>query len=124
METLRRSRGLVVGTLAALAIVLTVGAPGPARAMGGHGFGGAHQGGGSVHQGFHGHHGFEGHHGFDRGGHFRSRFGFVPIYPYYGYYPPAYGYQAPTYWYYCPSYGAYYPDVTACPDAWVTVPAP
>jgi hypothetical protein len=55
--------------------------------------------------------------------HGRFGFGFVPVFPYYGYYPPAYGYEAPGYWYYCPSYGAYYPSVTSCPETWVPVPA-
>jgi hypothetical protein len=101
--------------VAALAIALAVNAPSQAD---GRGFGDGHPGGFGVH------HGFDGHRDFDRGVHGRFLFGFgVPVYPYYGYYPPAYGYQAPTYWYYCRSYGAYYPSVTSCPEAWVPVPA-
>ena len=113
---------------AALAIVLAVNGPSQAQAMGGHGFGGGHAGGAAEHHGFDGQHGFDGHHGFD-GRHFdhdRFRFGFGPVFPYYGY--PYYGdypsaSDTPAYWYYCPSYGAYYPNVSSCPDAWVPVPA-
>jgi hypothetical protein len=115
MDKLKRPRKLAFMALAALAIVLAVPGPSQARAMGGHGFGGGHSGGSGMQ------HGFDGHHDFDRGGH--RRFGFGPVFPYYGYYPPGYGYQAPAYWYYCPSYGAYYPSVESCPDAWVPVPA-
>jgi len=123
VEKLKDLRRLVLVAIASLAIVLAVGAPSQARGMDGHGFGDGHPGGVDMHQGFDGHHGVDGHHGFDRG-HDRFRFGFgVPVYPYYGYYPPAYGYQAPTYWYWCPSYGAYYPNVTSCPEAWEPVPA-
>ena len=88
--------------VAALAMVLAVTAPSQAAGVGGHGSGGGHPGEGA-------HDGFEGRH-FDR------RFGFGPVYPYYGYD------DAPDYWYYCPSYGAYYPSVTSCPEAWVPVP--
>jgi hypothetical protein len=80
MNTMRRSKKLAVVTLVVLAMVLVVSAPSHARGMGGHGFGGGHHGGGFVHHGFGGHPGFHG------------GFGFGPIYPYYGYYPPAYGY--------------------------------
>ena len=128
MDKLIRPKRIAFLPLAALAIVLTVSAPSQARDMGSHGVGGGHLGGAAVHHGFQGghhldgNHGFEGHH-FD-GHHFggaHGRFGFAPVYPYYG---PYYGYdEAPTYWYYCPSYGAYYPNVTSCPEAWVTVPA-
>jgi len=103
MEGLRKP---VFVALAALAIVLAVGAPNQARATGEHTFRAGHPGGSSTQ------HGFDGHHDFDRGGH--RRFGFGPVFPYYGYYPPIYGYQAPAYWYYCPSYGAYYPSVASC----------
>ena len=115
MDKVKRPRKLAFMALAALAIVLAVTAPSQARAMGGHSFGDGHSGGSGMQ------HGFDGHHDFDRGGH--RRFGFGPIFPYYGYYPPVYGYQAPAYWYYCPSYGAYYPSVASCPEAWVPVPA-
>ena len=109
--------------LAALAIVLAVNAPSQAAmGGGGHGFEGGHPGGAGEHHGFDGHHDFDGRH-FD---HDRFRFGFGPVFPYYGYpyygdYPPAS--ETPAYWYYCPSYGAYYPNVVSCPDAWVPVPA-
>jgi hypothetical protein len=111
VDKLRRARRLVFVAIAALAIVLAVNAPSQARGMAGHGSGGGHPGGAF------GHHGFDGHHGFHGG------FGFGPVYPYYGYYPPAYGYAAPSYWYYCRSYGAYYPSVGSCPEEWVPVPA-
>lgn len=103
----------------ALTILTLTATPAFARGSGGGfhgGMGAFHDGGGSSMQ-----HGFDGHHDFDRGGH--RRFGFGPVFPYYGYYPPVYGYQAPAYWYYCPSYGAYYPSVASCPEAWVPVPA-
>src|SRR6266851_656246 len=100
MNKLTRSKKLAFVTLATLAIVLAVNAPSQAREMAGHGFGGGHPGGPGVHQSFGGHQGFNGHRGFDRGGHGRFRFGFAPVYPYYGYYPPIYGYEAPAYWYY------------------------
>ena len=112
--------------IAALAIVLAISLPSQARGAGGHGFGGGHPGGAIGHGGFDGHHGFDGHRGFD-GHHFdHRRFGFAPVFPFYGYfpyYPPAYGSEAPAYWYYCPSAGAYYPNVQSCPEAWVPVPA-
>jgi hypothetical protein len=120
MDKLRSAKQLASRALAALAIVIAVvSSPSQAGAMVGHG--GGHSGGGGMHQGFDGHHGFDGRHDFDRGGH--RRFGFGPVFPYYGYYPPAYGYPAPAYWYYCPSYGAYYPSVASCPETWVPVPA-
>jgi hypothetical protein len=125
VNTLKRPKKLVSIVFSALAIVLAAIGPSQALAMGGHGFGGGHSGGSGMHDGFDGRHGFDGHHGFDgrhdfdRGGH--RRFGFGPVFPYYGYYPPTYGDQA--YWYYCPSYGAYYPNVASCPEAWVPVPA-
>src|SRR4030095_14440558 len=129
MNTRKRVKSLLLLTFAALAIVLAVNASSEARGTGGQGFGGGHVGGSGVHQGvghpgfdnhhgFNGHHGFDGHHGFEH-----RRFGFGPVWPYYGYYPPIYGYPGPTYWYYCPSYGAYYPNVGSCPEAWVPVPA-
>ena len=127
MDKLTRPKKLAFVALAALAIVLAINAPSQARDMGGHSFGGGHPGGASGHHDFGGHHGFGGHHfdrhhgfdghHFDRGVH---RFGFGPVFPYYGYYPY---YQAPAYWYYCPSYGAYYPNVQTCPEAWAPVPA-
>jgi hypothetical protein len=56
--------------------------------------------------------------------------GYYYPYPYaysYGYpYSDTYGntyVQPNAYWYYCQSAGAYYPYVTACPEAWVPVPA-
>jgi hypothetical protein len=115
VDKMRHLRKLTVVTLAALAMLLAANAPGQARAVAGHGFGGGHPGGADMH------HGFDGHHGFDRGAH--GRFGFGPVYPYYGYYPPVYGYGDPAYWYYCPSYGAYYPNVANCPESWMPVPA-
>jgi hypothetical protein len=121
MDKLRSAKKLASRALAALAIVLAVSGASQVRAMDGHGSEGGHSDGGGMHQGFDGHHGFDGRHDFDRGGH--RRFGFGPVYPYYGYYPPAYDYPAPAYWYYCPSYGAYYPSVASCPEAWVPVPA-
>jgi hypothetical protein len=122
MDKLRRPKKLASMVFAALAIVLAVNGPSQARAMGGgHGSGGGHSGGSDMHHGFDGHHDFDAHHDFDRDGH--RRFGFGPVFPYYGYYPPAYGYEAPAYWYYCPSYGAYYPSVESCPEAWVPIPA-
>jgi hypothetical protein len=109
--------------IAALAIVLTISLPGQARSAGGPGFGGGHPGGAVGHGSFDGHHGVDGHHGFDGHRFDHHRFGFAPVFPFYGYYPPAYGYQAPAYWYYCPSAGAYYPYVQSCPEAWEPVPA-
>ncbi len=114
MDKLRHPKEFASMALAALAIVLAVTGPSQARAMDGHGSGGGHSGGSDMHQGF------DGHHDFDRDGH--RRFGFGPVFPYYGY-SPGYGYQAPAYWYYCPTYGAYYPNVASCPEAWVPVPA-
>ena len=104
---------------AALALALAFNGPSQAQAMGGHGSGEGHSGGSGMHGGFDGRHGFDGRRDFDRDG--RRHFGFGPVFPYYGYYPPAYGDQA--YWYYCQSYGAYYPNVTSCPEAWLPVPA-
>jgi hypothetical protein len=101
--------------VAAVAIVLAVNAPSQAAGIGDHGFAGGHSGGVAVHHGFEGHH-FEGRH-FDGRVHDRFRFGFGPVFPYYGYD------VAPGYWYYCPSYGAYYPSVASCPETWVPVPA-
>jgi len=96
--------------VAALAVVIVVTSPSLAAGVGGHGFGGGHSGGAPAHHGFEGHH-VEGHH-------FGHRFGFGPVFPYYGYYP------YPAYWYYyCPSYEAYYPSVASCPEAWEPVPA-
>ena len=128
---LKRVKDVLFRAFLALVIVLAVNAPSEAQGTGSHGFGGGHVGGGGMHHGvdghpgFDGHHEFDGHHGFD--GHHHGfehrRFGFAPVWPYYGYYPPVYGYQAPAYWYYCPSYGAYYPNVESCPEAWVPVPA-
>ena len=121
MDKITRNTKLVVVALAALAIVLVFNAPGQARGMAGHGFGGGHSGVAQIHHGSDGHRGSDGHHGFDgRHDHDRrGRFGFGSgfVYPYYGYYPQIY------YWYYCPSYGAYYPYVASCPEAWVPVPA-
>jgi hypothetical protein len=69
----------------------------------------------TVHPGFDGTHGFDGHHRFDgHHGFEHRRFGFGPVWPYYGYYRRS-TYQAPAYWYYCPSYGAYYPNVEKLP---------
>jgi hypothetical protein len=124
MKRFVRPRELVFVALVVLAMVLAIGGPSQARAMGGHGVGGGHSEG---HGGFEGHHDFDGHHGFE-GRHFDHDgdgrgFGIGPVVPYYGYYPPAYGYGSPTYWYYCSSYGAYYPNVTSCPESWVPVPA-
>ena len=107
MDKLTHLKRMAFVAVAALAMVLAVTAPSQAAGVGSHGSGGGHPGEG-VHDGFEGHH-FEGRH-FDR------RFGFGPVYPYYGYD------DAPDYWYYCPSYGAYYPSVTSCPEAWVPVP--
>ena len=132
MDRLGGARKLALIAVAALAIVLTINLPSEARGAGGPGFGGGHPGGAVGHGGFDGHHGFDGHpgfdghHGFDGHRFDHHRFGFAPVFPFYGYYayyPPAYGYQAPVYWYYCPSAGAYYPDVQSCPEAWVPVPA-
>jgi hypothetical protein len=111
MNRQKGSKKLFSMAFAGLAILLAVSGPSQAVAMGGHG--GGHSGGSEMHGGFNGHHGFDGHHDF-RGEH--RRFGFAPVYPYYGY-------PAPTYWYYCQSYGAYYPSVTSCPEGWVPVPA-
>ena len=119
MDKLKRSKKLAYMALAALAIVLAV--SGPSQAAGGGGFGGGHSGGSGMHGGSDGHHGLDGHHDFDRGGH--RGFGFVPVVPFYGYYPPTYDDQGSGYWYYCPSYGAYYPSVGTCTEAWVPVPA-
>ena len=132
MDRVGSARKLALIAIAALAIVLTISPPSQARGAGGSGVGGGHPGGAAVHGGFEGHHGFDGHRGFEgrhdfNGHHFdHRRFGFAPVFPFYGYYPdypPAYGYQAPAYWYYCPSAGAYYPDVQSCSEAWVPVPA-
>jgi len=122
VSKLTRPKKTLFVAFAALAMVLAVNAPIQAAGFGGHGVGGGHFGGPAIHHGFAEHH-FEGHR-FD-GHHFdgRFRFGFEPVFPYYGYYPPAYTYEAPTYWYYCPSYGAYYPNVASCPETWVPVPA-
>jgi hypothetical protein len=115
MDKLKRPKSLASVTLTVLMIVLAVFGPSEARAAGGHGPGTGQSGVSGMH------HGFDGHHGFDRGEH--RRFGFAPVFPYYGYYPPGYGYETPAYWYYCPSYGAYYPSVVTCPEEWVPVPA-
>ena len=123
MIKLTRPMKTPFAVVAALAMALVASPPVQAAGSGGHGgFGSGHYGGGAVHHGFDGHH--FGEHRFD-GRHFngRFRFGFEPVFPYYGYYPPAYTYEAPSYWYYCPSYGAYYPNVASCPEAWVPVPA-
>ena len=64
MDKLKGLRKMALVALAALAIVLAVGAPSQAKGSGGHGFGGGHPGGGAVHHGFDGHH-FDGRH-FDR----------------------------------------------------------
>src|SRR5438093_4764928 len=120
MDRLGGARKLALIAIAARAIVLTISLPSQARGAGGPGFGGGHPSGAVGHGGFDVHHGFDGHR-FDH-----HRFGFAPVFPFYGYYPyypPAYGYQAPAYWYYCPSAGAYYPNVQSCPEAWVPVPA-
>jgi hypothetical protein len=121
MDKLKRLNKLAFVALTALAIVLAVNGPSPARGAGGHGFGAGQSSGSGMHQGFEGHHGLEGHHEFDghHGFEGHHRFGFGPVFPFYGYY----GYYPPTYWYYCPSYGAYYPNVETCPEAWVPVPA-
>ena len=124
MSKLTRPSKMAFVVFVALALVVTINAPSQAASVGGHGFGGGHPGGAAVHHGFEGHH-FDGHRfdgHFDRRFHGRFGFGFEPVFPYYGYYPPAYTYEAPTYWYYCPSYGAYYPNVASCPEAWVPVP--
>jgi hypothetical protein len=118
MKKLKRVKDVLFRAFLALVIVLAVNASSEAQGTGGHGSGGGHVGGGGMHHGADGHPGFDGHHGFEH-----RRFGFAPVWPYYGYYPPVYGYQAPAYWYYCPSYGAYYPNVESCPEAWVPVPA-
>ena len=107
MDRQKGPKKLVSMAFAALAILLAVSGPSQAAAMDGRGFGGRHSGGSEMHGGFDGHHGFRGEH---------RRFGFGPVYPYYGY-------PAPTYWYYCRSYGAYYPSVASCPEGWVPVPA-
>ena len=113
MDRLGGARKLALIAIATLAIVLTISLPSRARDAGGPGFGGSHPGRALGHEGSDGHHGFDGHR-FDH-----HRFGFAPVFPFYGYYP----YQAPAYWYYCPSAGAYYPNVQSCPEAWVPVPA-
>jgi len=126
MERLGGARKLVHIVIATLAIVLTISLPSHARGAGGPGFGAGHPGGAVGRGGFAGHRGFDGHHGFDGHRFADHRFGFAPVFPFYGYYPyypPAYGYQPPAYWYYCPSAGAYYPDVQSCSEAWVPVPA-
>jgi hypothetical protein len=119
VDRLTRPRRISFVAAVSLAIVLAVTGPSRAAGVSGHGFGGGLSGGAPEHSGFEGHH-FDGHH-FDGhhfdGHHFDGRFGFGPVFPYYGYY------QAPGYWYYCPSYGAYYPSVTSCPETWVPVPA-
>ncbi|PYM15637.1 MAG: hypothetical protein DMD81_14425 [Candidatus Rokuibacteriota bacterium] len=130
MRKFSRPKRFAFLALTVLAIVLAGNSPGEARAAGG--FSGGHPGGAvghpgfAGHPGFSGHPGFNGHHGFDahhfhRGVHGGFVFGYSPVFPDYGYYPPVGGYEAPTYWY-CPSYGAYYPSVAECPDAWVPVP--
>ena len=124
MDRLRRLSKIA---LVALTIVLAGSAVSEARGPGGHGSAG-HSGG------FAGQHGFEGHHFDGRrfdGRHFarhdfgvRGGFAFVPVFPYYGYYPYDYPLDgSQSYWYYCPSYGAYYPNVATCPENWVPVPA-
>ena len=126
MHRLGGARKLAFIAIAALAMVLTISLPNEARGVGGPGFGGGHPGGALDHGGSDGHHGFAGHPGFDGHRFDHHRFGSVPVFPLYGYYPyypPAYGYQAPAYWYYCPSAGTYYPNVQSCPEAWVPVPA-
>ena len=117
MDKPKHPNKLALVALIALAIMLAANGPSLAKGAGGHGFGG-HSSENGMHQGFEGHHGFDGHHDFDRHHGFdgHRRFGFGPVFPYYGYYSPGY-------WYYCPSYGAYYPSVATCPEAWVPVPA-
>ena len=64
------------------------------------------------------------------------RYYYPPYYGYTPYYPygPTYGYAEPTYaaprvspeasqvWYYCASSRGYYPYTRACPEGWQTVP--
>ena len=114
MDKLKRLKMWASALLTASVILFAVDASSQAQPIGGHDSGAARSGGSGMH------HGFDGHHGFDRGEH--RRFGFGPVFPYYGYYPPFYSYETPGYWYYCPSYGAYYPSVATCPEAWVPVP--
>jgi len=142
MKTITRLKRFGGGAVAALAIVLAASAPGYAQARGGYAPGAAHAAPGGQHGGGHGggtghgdsHHDVHGHHEFhgsrhvgrfDHHPHFGVGFGFVPVFPDYGYYTyaPAPYESAPAYWYYCQSYGAYYPNVTSCPEAWVPVPA-
>ena len=120
MDKLKRLMKWASAVLTVSVMLLAVDASTQAQATGGHDFGAGRSGGSGMHHGFDGHHDFDGHHGFDRGEH--RRFGFGPVFPYYGYYPPFYSYETPGYWYYCPSYGAYYPSVATCPEAWVPVP--
>jgi len=127
MTKLTRPKKTALVVFAALAIALAANPPLQAADFGGHGgFGGGHTSASAIHHGSEGHHfqghRFEEHRFYGHHGDGRFRFGFAPVFPYYGYYPPAYTYEAPTYWYYCPSYGAYYPNVASCPEAWVPVP--
>ena len=101
--------------LVALAVVLSLAAPGYAQNMSGRRAGddghhdGAGQHDGHRHDGDHERHGHPGYPVF-RG-----------PYVYWNSYP-VYVPTTPGYWYYCPSAEAYYPYVTYCLDAWVPVP--
>ena len=121
MDRNRNSRKLAVGTLAALAMVLSIAGPSVVAAEGGHGGGGAHPGDGGHALEGHGfeRHGFDGHRDFDDHGLHRE---WAWGYPYYYGYGPAYGPGTVDYYWYCPSYGAYYPSVDSCPEEWVPVP--
>ena len=102
-------------TLVAVAVVLSLVAPGYAQGMSGRRAGddGHHNSAGQhdshQHDGDHEHHGHPGHPVF--------RGPYVYWNPY-----PVYVPTTPGYWYYCPSAEAYYPYVTYCLDAWVPVP--
>ena len=93
MDRLGGARKLALIAIAALAIVLTISLPSQARVAGGPGFGGSHpggalgRGGSDGRRGFDGHPGFDGHHGFDGRRFDHHRFGFAPVFPFYGYYP-------------------------------------
>jgi hypothetical protein len=90
MNSFGGARKLALIAIAALAIVLTMSLPSQARGAGGPGVGGGHPGGAVGHGGFDGHHGFDGHrgfdghHGFDGHGFVHQRFGFAPVFPFYG----------------------------------------
>jgi len=105
-------------TLAAVAVVLSLAAPGYAQGMSGRRAGddGHHNGAGQ-----HDTHLHDGHHDGHHEEHWHSGYVFRGPYVYWNSYP-VYVPTTPGYWYYCPSAEAYYPYVTYCLDTWVPVP--